>query len=118
MWVRMLAFPGQANISGMEVIPVAVDTHVQRVTEMLGLVPPRALDEKHRGDIQSTWFEAARSAGLYGAPAAIDGTAAGIDPALWVLGRKGCSRCESARRRIPVGPICEMCVLGRISSFV
>ena len=34
--------------------------------------------------------------------------------ALWALGRIGCSRCEQARRKIPVGPICGLCVLGRI----
>jgi hypothetical protein len=114
MWIRMLAFPGGANITGIEIIPVAVDTHVQRVTEMLGLVQPHKLDDAHRAAIQAVWFRAAKEAGGYGAPREIDGTAAGIDPALWALGRKGCTRCEAARRKIPVGPVCQMCVLGRV----
>ena len=89
MWVRMLVFPGGARITGMEVIPVAVDTHVQRVTEMLGLVAVQALDGRHRTRIQRVWFDAVRLAGRYEGPPGIDGTAAGIDPALWALGRTG-----------------------------
>jgi hypothetical protein len=116
MWVRMLVFPGRARITGMEVIPVAVDTHVQRVTEMLGLVPVRSLGDAHRTMIQQVWFEAVRLVGRYGGPAGLDGTAAGIDPALWALGRTGCSRCEQQRRKVPVGPICDLCVLGRIAA--
>jgi|GEM_PF-1072227 len=114
MWVRMLVFPGGARITCLEIIPVAVDTHVQRVTEMLGLVPVRPLDDAHRTRIQQVWFDAVRLAGLYGGPGSLDGTAAGIDPALWALGRMGCSRCEQQGNKIPVGPICDLCVLGRI----
>jgi hypothetical protein len=114
MWVRMLAYPGGAAIGGLEVIPVAVDTHVQRVTEMLGLVAPRDLDDSHRRRIQSVWFEAVADAGAFGAPAGIDGTAAGLDPALWALGKEGCSRCERAGGKVSVGAICDLCVLGRI----
>lgn len=114
MWVRMLAFPGGALIHRADVIPVAVDTHVQRVTEMLGLVQVRELEDRHRSDIQRVWFEGVSAAGIFGAPEGIDGTAAGIDPALWALGKEGCSRCEQSGRQIPVGPICELCVLGRV----
>jgi hypothetical protein len=115
MWVRMLAYPGEAPIRGMRVIPVAVDTHVQRVTEMLGLVEPRVLDDAHRGKVQQVWFEATDDAGSFGAPSAIDGTAAGLDPALWALGRKGCSACERARAKIRLGDLCDLCVLGRVA---
>lgn len=114
MWVRMLAYPGGAQISGIDTIPVAVDTHVQRVTEMLGLVEPRSLDEAHRNRIQSVWFDAVAEAGSFGAPAGIDGTAAGLDSALWALGKEGCSRCERTSQKVPVGPICDLCVLGRL----
>ena len=36
----MLVFPGGASVGGIESIPVAVDTHVQRITEMLGIEHP------------------------------------------------------------------------------
>jgi len=111
----MLAYPGGAPISGIDTIPVAVDTHVQRVTEMLGLVDPRALDDRHRRDIQRVWFDAVAEAGLFGAPPGIDGTAAGIDPALWGVGKVACSQREREQRKVPVGDICELCVLGRVS---
>ena len=114
MWVRMLAYPGGAPISGIEAIPVAVDTHVQRVTEMLGLVTPRKLDDRHRRDIQRVWFDAVAQAGAFGAPAGIDGTAAGIDPALWAMGKIACARCERDQRKVPVGEVCDVCVLGRV----
>lgn len=114
MWVRMLAYPGGAVISGIDTIPVAVDTHVQRVTEMLGLVEPRSLDESHRNRIRLVWFDAVAQAGSFGAPEGIDGTAAGLDPALWALGKEGCSRCERSSQKVPVGPVCDLCVLGRL----
>ncbi|MDF1597902.1 MAG: hypothetical protein P1T08_17620 [Acidimicrobiia bacterium] len=116
LWVRMLACPGGADIRGMEVIPVAVDTHVQRVTEMLGLVSPVELSGRHRRDIQQVWFDAVNQAGMFGAPSPIDGTSAGIDPALWALGREGCSNCERAKIKRPIGSICDLCVLGRVES--
>ena len=118
LWVRVLAYPGGAEITGIEVVPVAVDTHVQRVTEMLGLVAPRELDERHRREIQEVWFAGVRESGPFGGPAPIDGTAAALDPALWVLGKNGCSRCERAGRKIEIGSICELCPLGRIDTEV
>ena len=51
---------------------------------------------------------------VFGGPQPIDGTAAALDPALWVLGRKGCSVCEREGRKIEVGSICQLCPLGRI----
>jgi len=115
MWVRMMVYPGGANVTGMEAIPVAVDTHVQRVTEMLGLVAHKKLDDRHRRDVQDVWFEGVRMAGPFGGPDGIDGTAAAIDPALWVLGKNGCTNCERAGRKIPIGTICDVCPLGRFS---
>ena len=43
MWVRIMAAPGGAVISNMETIPVAVDVHVRRVTENLGVTDTRRL---------------------------------------------------------------------------
>ena len=118
MWVRMLAYPGGAEISDIEVIPVAVDTHVQRVTEMLGLVALRELDERHRREIQEVWFEGVQESGPFGGPTPIDGSAAALDPALWVLGKNGCSRCEREARKIEIGSICQLCPLGRLAGTI
>jgi endonuclease III len=41
-----------SDIQGIDVTPVAVDTHVQRATEVLGLVKTRELDDRHRRAIQ------------------------------------------------------------------
>lgn len=37
MWIRMLAAPGGATISRLELLPVAVDVQVRKVTEYLGV---------------------------------------------------------------------------------
>ena len=114
LWVRVMAEPGGAPISGIASIPVAVDTHVQRVTEMLGVVPIAELTDSHRSLIETTWFAAVAEAGSFGAPGAIDGTCAGLDPALWVLGKNGCSRCEKQREKLPIGTICDLCPVSRL----
>lgn len=114
MWVRFMAWPGLSPVRGLAVIPVAVDTHVQRVTEMLGLVHTARLDERHRRAVADAWFEAVGLAGDFGAPPELGTTAAALDPALWALGKEGCSRCERAGRLIPVGEVCKMCVGGRL----
>ena len=114
LWVRMLAFPGGVDVRGIDEIPVAVDTHVQRVTEMLGFVPPQDLNDHHRTAIQQAWFDAVGEAGPYGGPSRVDGTSAGIDPALWALGREGCASCEQGGTKQPISAICELCILGRV----
>lgn len=113
MWVRQLAYPGGATLERLERVPVAVDTHVKRVTEVLGLVRQGPLDERHRQRVQEVWFDVAALAGSFGAPSHIDATAAGIDPAIWALGRTGCARCVKSRARRPIrgARICSLCCL-------
>ena len=112
LWVRIMAAPGGAAISHMETIPVAVDVHVRRVTENLGVTDTRGLtlgrDVKHR--IQSAWQEAASIAD-FGGPPQIAGTCAALDPALWLFGARGCSFCEKHHRRIPISKACDSCQL-------
>lgn len=55
MWVRMLAYPGGAEITSLEVLPVAVDVQVRKVTEYLGVA--ETLGGKRAG------FHPGRSAG-------------------------------------------------------
>lgn len=60
MWVRIMADPGGARIRNLNVVPVAVDTHVRRITEYLGVTD--TLDcpstEKARPAIQRFWKKA------------------------------------------------------------
>ena len=112
MWVRIMAAPGGAAIRYMETIPVAVDVHVRRVTENLGVTDTRGLtlgrDVKRR--IQSAWQEAV-SVADFGGPLQIAGTCAALDPALWLFGARGCSVCEKQDHRIPISKACNSCQL-------
>ena len=112
LWVRIMAAPGGATIRHMETIPVAVDVHVRRVTENLGVTDTRGLalgrGVKHR--IRSAWQEAVPIAD-FGGPPQIAGTCAALDPALWLFGARGCSFCEKRHRRIPISKACDRCQL-------
>jgi hypothetical protein len=116
MWVRMLAYPGAAAIRSIDVLPVAVDVQVRKVTEYLGVTNTRGQDlEKVRTAIQAAWREDVRLNGATG-PAALANTCAALDPALWFLGKWGCTRCEQAGRKAPVADVCSECRFDEISS--
>lgn len=107
MWVRILAVPGTTHITGLDILNVAVDVQVRKVTEYLGVTDTGGRQiENVRSVIQEAWKAAARE--VVG-PAAISGTAAGLDPALWFMGKWGCTYCERAKRRMPIGRACEHC---------
>ncbi len=109
MWVRMIAWPGGAKIDRIGVIPVAVDVHVRRVTENLGVTDTRHLRlEQARPCIQSAWHKAVSLAKI-GGPPEIEGTCAALDPALWFFGKYGCSHCEKVGSRVPIGRACDSC---------
>ena len=111
MWVRMMAAPGGAAIRRMASIPVAVDVHVRRVTENLGVADTRGRDlGTAKCQIQSAWQRAVSIAD-FGGPPQIAGTCAALDPALWLFGARGCSFCEKKRRRIPINMACDSCQL-------
>lgn len=87
IWVRMMAEPGGARIRNMDVVPVAVDTHVRCITERLGVTDTRRLSmEKARPTIQRFWKKAVVAVDI-GGPAGIAGTCAALDPALWYFGK-------------------------------
>ena len=116
MWIRIMANPGGAEISCMEIIPVAVDRQVRRVTENLRVTDTQGL-ELHwaRCEIQFAWHKAVSTARVEG-PSGIKGTCAALDPALWFYGRHGCSHCERKRKRVPIGSACKYCQLGKTAT--
>ena len=111
MWIRMLVAPGGAKIDNIEMIPVAVDTHVRRVTRNLGVLGTQAASgEPAKQDIQTAWQAAVGSTKI-GGPAGIADTSAALDPALWTFGKYGCSHCEKLPEPVPIGRACDHCRL-------
>jgi hypothetical protein len=109
MWVRMLVFPGGAAISSMDMIPVAVDVHVRKATEYLGVSTTRNKDlEDIREKIQQAWAEDVLKHGAEG-PGQLADTPSAVDPALWFFGKWGCSHCENSRRMVPIADVCGGC---------
>ena len=110
MWVRMMAWPGGAKIHRLEIVPVAVDVQVRRVTENLGIAATAALPlDKAKPRIQKAWFAAVAAASGTAGPERIRNTCAALDPALWFFGKHGCSHCEQEKRRIRFGRACQAC---------
>ena len=115
MWVRMLVAPGGAAIDDMDIIPVAVDVHVRRVTRNVGVVDTLGVSEgEARRVIQDTWCAAVARTRIGGPPGIAD-TCAALDPALWLFGKFGCSHCENVSRPVPIGRACNHCQL-RVST--
>jgi hypothetical protein len=109
MWVRMLVCPGNANISSLEIIPVAVDVHVRKVTEYLGVSDTRGeVLENVREKIQQAWAKDVRENGAEG-PGLLSNTSSAVDPAVWFLGKWGCTHCENSRRKVPIANVCGSC---------
>ena len=111
MWVRMLVAPGGAKIDDIDIIPVAVDVHVCRVTRILGIVDTHDMSEADaKRRIQDAWREALLSANI-GGPTGIAGTCAALDPALWLFGKYGCAYCEKVGQKVPISSACNYCQL-------
>ena len=108
MWIRIMANPGAARIERIAKVPVAVDTHVRRVTRNLGIVDGSLEGATGKRMVQSAWREAVM-AGDIGGPSGIAGTSAALDPALWFFGKYGCSHCEANGRSVPIGRACRAC---------
>ena len=110
MWIRMLADPGAAEIENTDVLPVAVDVQVRKVTEYLGITQTSGLElASVREEIRQVWRGLADAAV---GPPVLAGTSAALDPALWFFGRWGCTFCERARRRMPISTACTACRYG------
>ena len=111
MWARMMAAPGGANIAGLDALPVAVDTHVKNVTDLLGVTDTKEMSvDAARPAIESAWREGVAAAKIGGHPSIAD-TCAALDPALWFFGKHGCSHCLNVGAREPIGQACDHCRL-------
>lgn len=112
MWISIMADPcqGGARISRIDAVPVAVDVHVKRVTEYLGLASTQGLSiAKATPIIQKIWKDAVKTADI-GGPPGIRGTCAALDQALWAFGRDGCSICNIQNCGCPLhDDVCDHC---------
>jgi len=109
MLVRMLVFPGGAEITSLDGLPVAVDVQVRKVTEYLGVSDTYGMElEKVRRTIQQIWAVDVEESGAEGPPS-LEGTPAALDPALWFFGKWGCTYCERTGRKMPITDVCEAC---------
>ena len=110
MWVRILASPGGARITGLDTLPVAVDVQIRKVSRYLGVAREEGACGvgRVRTKVQDAWRREVAAHGVDGPPA-LGGTCAALDPALWFFAKWGCTFCERARRRIPIAPICARC---------
>jgi hypothetical protein len=115
MWVRMLVYPGQADIANIEMLPVAVDAQVRKVTEYLGLTSTRGmpLNKTVRYTIQDAWQRNIEMGGSLGpsSGSSLDNTAASLDPAIWYVGSWGCTTCEKRKQKLPIAEFCRDCKL-------
>ena len=112
MWMRMLVDPGKAEIENIDIIPVAVDVHVKRVTTNLGVLDASDVDESlesARSAIQYVWRKAVEDTKIEVTDKLV-GSAA-LDPALWAFGKYGCSHCESQKENkwLPISSACDHC---------
>lgn len=90
LWLGMLVAPGGAQVSDLQVAPVAVDVHVRRASEDLGICDTRGWPrEVASSAIQYAWRDAVSVADVGGAPGTAS-TCAALNAPLWVLGKFGC----------------------------
>jgi hypothetical protein len=106
MWIRLLAYPGGASLARLDLVPVAVDTQVAKVTRYLGVVPGASMEDGLA--IQDAWRADVGEGGSAG-PGQLANTCAGLDPTLWFYGKWGCSFCERVKQRSPISPLCSRC---------
>ena len=111
MWIRIMVYPGGSRVTNMNIIPVAVDVQVRRVTEYLGVTDTLGLAlEDARGQIQNAWIARVADEGAEG-PGGLAGYVRSASIPALVLRRVGCSWCELRNRRVPIATVCTGCIL-------
>lgn len=108
-WIRLLARPGDAKITHLDALPIAVDAHVNLATHNLGMVKKENLDKTQLTEyIQSVWRSAVATNKIE-EPDDFQSTCAGLDPALSFFGRYGCGHCDKVGKPIRMGLACNHC---------
>jgi len=109
----MMVVPGEADITGMEEVSIAVDVQVRKVTENLGVTVTKGRPiSEVRELIEAAWKKRAIAEGVDG-PRPLKNTCAALDPALWTYGRVGCTVCEKVGYQLPLTIACGACGLPR-----
>jgi hypothetical protein len=114
MWVRMLVSPGGVPVTNLQALQVAVDIQVHRVTYFLGLTneePGTTIDEDFTTEVQTAWQQNIEDAVAPAICEPLKGTAGSLDPALWFIGKWGCTFCEERQERVPIAAFCQGCRL-------
>ncbi len=109
MWMRMLVAPGKAEINDLDIVPVAVDVHVQHVTANLNVLDAEHVSlDQARPAVQHVWRKAVEQTDIDG-PSGLPSSCAALDPALWFFGKWGCSHCEKEKKQIRISSACDYC---------
>ena len=89
LWLGWLAALGSAELKDLALAPVAVDTHVRKVSRGLRVVDAgEARDPVVDRAIRAAWLIAVETAEVEG-PAGAAGTCAALNSPLWLLGKHG-----------------------------
>jgi hypothetical protein len=112
MWVRMLAAPGDADIQAIEVLPVAVDVQVRKITEYLGVLQSRDRELDDVRESTPASMASGRAATRYKWSTSHRRYVRGFGSSAVVLREVGCTFCERAGRRLPISDVCAECRLG------
>lgn len=89
LWLGWLVVLGSADLENLALVPVAVDTHVRRVSKALGVVDAgKARAPIVDRAIRAAWLAVVDEAELVG-PVGAAGTCAALNSPLWLLGKHG-----------------------------
>lgn len=100
LWIRMLRDNVKLELRNMARVPIPVDTHIARATQMLGFSEQLQVKPSFE-QIQAIWWEAAEGTNFI----ALD-----FDEPLWHLSKYGCSNCTGnycpKKNQCPVSGFC------------
>ena len=90
LWLGWLAALGSAHLENLDRVPVAVDTHVRKVSKALRVVDAdeEVKDRVVDPAIRAAWLDAVDEVAVVG-PKGIAGTCAALNSPLWLLGKHG-----------------------------
>ena len=90
LWLGWLAALGSADLDSLDFVPVAVDTHIRKVSKALRVVDADEETKDRIVDpaIRAAWLAAVEGTEVEG-PAGAVGTCAALNAPLWLLGKHG-----------------------------